>query len=231
MASPCPSSSSPSSSTTASPPRSSSATHTTNPLYIPAAPRAATSTTNGGKAPPPSISHRLYVGNLHPAVSEYDLVQLFNPYGKISKLDLLFHKSGPFKGKPRGYAFVEYIKEEDAALAKVEMEGKEVRGRKVAVSFANKSEYAEQSTTGPVRRNRARDEDFKPTTLSLVKNSQQPQGTDAKIAAMEARLLAMKASKNKGPPAATGQPDGGKPGVLKLAPATAGLPRRPQTKR
>lgn len=71
-------------------------------------------------------------------MSEYDLVQLFNPYGKISKLDLLFHKAGPFKGKPRGYAFVEYMKEEDAALAKVEMEGKEVRGRKVAVSFANK---------------------------------------------------------------------------------------------
>lgn len=80
-------------------------------------------------------------------MSEYDLVQLFNPYGKISKLDLLFHKAGPFKGKPRGYGFVEYMKEEDAALAKVEMEGKEVRGRKVSVSFANK---VSQGWSGPI---------------------------------------------------------------------------------
>lgn len=29
-------------------------------------------------------------------------------YGKITKLDYLFHKAGPQKGKPRGYAFVEY---------------------------------------------------------------------------------------------------------------------------
>ena len=38
----------------------------------------------------------------------YTLVQLFSRYGKITKLDYLFHKTGPMKGKPRGYAFIQY---------------------------------------------------------------------------------------------------------------------------
>ena len=86
-------------------------------------------------APQPSTSSqpkqllkdRLYVGNLHPTVDEfvflearhsqrtadthhprYTLLQVFQKYGKISKMDFLFHKTGPMKGKPRGYAFVEY---------------------------------------------------------------------------------------------------------------------------
>ena len=64
------------------------------------------------KAKPPNSSRRLYVGNLHPAVDEYLLASTFAKYGKIAKLDFLFHKTGPMKGKPRGYAFVEYEKVE-----------------------------------------------------------------------------------------------------------------------
>ena len=33
-------------------------------------------------------------------------------HGKVAKLDFLFHKAGPQKGKPRGYAFVEYSTKE-----------------------------------------------------------------------------------------------------------------------
>lgn len=33
-------------------------------------------------------------------------------HGKVAKLDFLFHKTGPQKGKPRGYAFVEYATKE-----------------------------------------------------------------------------------------------------------------------
>lgn len=75
---------------------------------------------------PRTVLHdRLYIGNLHPAVDEsvtqppnvslliavpyrYSLLQVFSKFGKVVKLDFLFHKSGPQKGKPRGYAFVEY---------------------------------------------------------------------------------------------------------------------------
>ncbi len=53
-------------------------------------------------------SKRIYIGNLHPAVDEYVLANTFSRYGKIAKMDYLFHKAGPLKGKPRGYAFIEY---------------------------------------------------------------------------------------------------------------------------
>ena len=56
----------------------------------------------------PFSSTRLYVGNLAASCDEFTLMKLCAQHGKIAKLDYLFHKSGPAKGKPRGYAFVEY---------------------------------------------------------------------------------------------------------------------------
>ena len=38
----------------------------------------------------------------------YALIQIFSKFGKVAKLDFLFHKSGPLRGKPRGFAFVEF---------------------------------------------------------------------------------------------------------------------------
>lgn len=51
---------------------------------------------------------RLYVGNLSPTVDEYTLLQIFQKFGKVTKLDFMFHKTGVQKGKPRGYAFIEF---------------------------------------------------------------------------------------------------------------------------
>ena len=178
---------------------------------------------------------RLFIGNLQPSVSEYDLVALFSPHGKIAKLDLLFHKSGPLKGKPRGYAFVEYVKEEDAAVAKGKLAGIDVKGRRLAVSFASKADYAgdsqQSSSTGPIRR-KPRDDDLKPTTLSLVKSSQKLVGTDAKIAAMDAKLKALKAARGQPDAAAKDQTVTAmtKATSLKPVPATAGLPKKPITR-
>lgn len=38
----------------------------------------------------------------------YALVKLFEPFGKITLMDFLFHFSGPKRGQPRGYCFIEY---------------------------------------------------------------------------------------------------------------------------
>lgn len=54
-----------------------------------------------------SIINRAHVLN----VSRYALLQVFTKFGKVAKLDFLFHKSGINKGKPRGYAFVEFMNE------------------------------------------------------------------------------------------------------------------------
>ena len=51
---------------------------------------------------------RLWVGNIDPKIREIHLLKLFKPFGTIIQLDYLFHKSGPQKGEPRGYAFVAF---------------------------------------------------------------------------------------------------------------------------
>ncbi|OCH93219.1 hypothetical protein OBBRIDRAFT_802098 [Obba rivulosa] len=66
--------------------------------------------------PRPLLKDRLYIGNLHSTVDEYTLLQAFSKFGRISKLDYLFHKTGPLKGKPRGYAFLEYAEKDRRSL-------------------------------------------------------------------------------------------------------------------
>ena len=57
-------------------------------------------------------SRRLFVGHLADTVDEYALIKFLSNKRKITKFDFLFHREGPKKGKPRGYAFVEYGTEE-----------------------------------------------------------------------------------------------------------------------
>lgn len=90
-------------------------------------------------------------------------MQVCSKVGKIAKLDYLFHKSGPLRGKPRGYAFVEYATvavssppvrvpeqakqmptrdrvvldpQQEAQRAVTELDQKLVRGRKMSVTTA-----------------------------------------------------------------------------------------------
>ncbi|SPO27999.1 uncharacterized protein UTRI_05142 [Ustilago trichophora] len=126
---------------------------------------------------------RLYIGNLHPSVDEYALVQTFSRFGKISKLDFLFHKSGPQRGQPRGYAFLEYASPQEALQAVVGAHEKTLRGRKISVTFATKNNAdTDRDATGGVgphrrdRRTGGESEAIKTTQLSLAKNAKQPQG-------------------------------------------------------
>ena len=118
------------------------------------------------------------------------MLQVFSKFGKISKLDFLFHKTGPSKGKPRGYAFVEYKDKEvgyfpaiaryplmlyvkDALKALVNAHDKLIRGRKVVVTYANQAppqEYASSGSGRPFRRSEVQ----RPTALSLLKQHGQP---------------------------------------------------------
>ncbi|KAG8740499.1 hypothetical protein FRC10_004265 [Ceratobasidium sp. 414] len=170
---------------------------TTEVLTIPASdpepPHASTS-----KAAPPrpedQRGNRLYVGNLDHTVDEYALLQVFSKFGNVTKLDFLFHKSGPLKGKPRGYAFVEYANKQEATKALVACHDKPLRRRKLTVTFASQSAHPDAhsvfagSGIGPHRR-------FAPpprhTTLSLLKTHNKPSSTSAKIAALEAKLGVM----------------------------------------
>ncbi|CAE7119949.1 unnamed protein product [Rhizoctonia solani] len=129
---------------------------------------------------------RLYVGNLDHSVDEYALLQVFSTFGHVAKLDFLYHTSGPLKGKPRGYAFVEFATKQEATKALVACHDKPLRRRRITVTFASQNTHAVyNSGVGPHRRHAAPP---KHTTLSLMKTQNKPQSTSAKIAALEAKL-------------------------------------------
>ncbi|GAW07824.1 RNA-binding domain-containing protein [Lentinula edodes] len=153
---------------------------------------------------PPSTSarqllrDRLFIGNLHPTVDEYTLLQIFTKFGKVTKLDFLFHKSGVLKGKPRGYAFLEYGSHNEAQKALNSANGKLLRGRKLAVTYANQA--PSDADGGVSRQRKTMMETGRPTTLSMLKSNtggKHKDGTTNKIAMMEAKLRELEASKPK----------------------------------
>ncbi|KAF9261092.1 RNA-binding domain-containing protein [Marasmius fiardii PR-910] len=142
------------------------------------------------------LNDRLYIGNLHPSVDEYSLLQLFSKYGKITKLDFLFHKSGPLKGKPRGYAFVEYGEKDEAQKALASAHDKLFRGRKLVVTYAQQAPAESESSSSRPRRSIM--DTGRPTTLSLLKSGSTGYSSKRQhdpIALMEAKLRQMEASK------------------------------------
>ncbi|KIP01387.1 hypothetical protein PHLGIDRAFT_123390 [Phlebiopsis gigantea 11061_1 CR5-6] len=145
------------------------------------------------------LRDRLYVGNLAPTVDEYTLLQVFSKYGKIAKLDFLFHKAGPMRGKPRGYAFVEFSDESDAAKALASANDKLLRGRKLMVTYAQQAPV-DSASSFQGRTKRHMSDIGKPTTLSLIKslNSNRNNGTEDKIAKMEAKLRQMEQVSSSG---------------------------------
>ncbi len=125
------------------------------------------------------------------SLGRYAFLQVFNKYGKISKLDFLFHKTGPHKGKPRGYAFVEYAEKEvrllhfslvvlflnrgfamqDALRALVNAHDKLLRGRKVVVTFAHQTHATDANAASRPYTGKSNAEMSRPTALSLLKTS------------------------------------------------------------
>ncbi|KAF8154688.1 hypothetical protein B0H34DRAFT_630164, partial [Crassisporium funariophilum] len=142
---------------------------------------------------------RLYVGNLHPTVDEYTLLQVFSRFGKVTKLDFLFHKTGLLKGKPRGYAFVEYGNKEDALKALTKAHEKPLRGRTLVVTFAHQAPLDQYGGSGmsSSKTRKTLMETGRPTTLSMLKTgpTRRHEGkTGDKIAMMEAKLRQMEST-------------------------------------
>ncbi|KAL1694008.1 hypothetical protein GGG16DRAFT_122854 [Schizophyllum commune] len=166
---------------------------TTEPVVLP--PSSSTSTPAR-----PLLKERLYVGNLHPTVDEYTLIRLFQRYGKVTRLDFLFHKAGPQRGKPRGYAFVEYANAEEASNALASTHDRLLRGRRLVVTHAQHA-----PADGGSYQHRSQ---HQPTALSIIKSAQARRNGD-KIAQMEAKLRQMEADtalNGPRPPAPTFQP-------------------------
>ncbi|XP_034950601.1 probable RNA-binding protein 18 [Chelonus insularis] len=92
---------------------------------------------------------RLWVGNLDLRVNEYQLLKIVQKYGKIEKFDLLFHRSGPQAGQPRGYAFVTYAMLEDAEKAKKALHNARIGSKNIVVRWAHTVSETEMEKTKP----------------------------------------------------------------------------------
>ena len=65
--------------------------------------------------------------------TENDLRQLFEPFGEVSRVSIITDRD---TGRPRGFAFVEMARDEDAAKAIAAINGKDVDGRALTVNEA-----------------------------------------------------------------------------------------------
>jgi RNA recognition motif-containing protein len=78
-------------------------------------------------------SVEIYVGNLSYDVTQKDLEECFEAYGKVASVRLIENK---FNGKSKGFGFVEMADRGEAMAAISALEGKEYKGRKIVVNEA-----------------------------------------------------------------------------------------------
>ena len=75
----------------------------------------------------------IYVGNLSPDVTEDDLKEAFEAFGKIESINVIKDK---FSGASRGFAFVEMPSKTEAQSAIEGLNGTELKGQSLNVNEA-----------------------------------------------------------------------------------------------
>lgn len=80
--------------------------------------------------------HTLFVGNLPFAVAEEDLLKLFESFGEIVDVKIIYDRE---KKRSRGFGFVVFGKESDAKRAAAEMNKKFCLGRSLDVTHSHKN--------------------------------------------------------------------------------------------
>ena len=76
---------------------------------------------------------KLFVGNLPWSMSLSDLESLFSQYGELGDFIIITDR---VSGRSKGFGFVTFVNEVDAAKAAQELNGKEVDGRALVVNVA-----------------------------------------------------------------------------------------------
>jgi len=76
---------------------------------------------------------KLFVKNIEESVNEVLLESIFKQYGAIKETKIIYDK---ITWESRGFAFVEFIKKEDALKAIEGLNGKELVGKKLSVEEA-----------------------------------------------------------------------------------------------
>ena len=75
----------------------------------------------------------IYIGNLHYNVNEEELIEIFEEYGEVMSVKIITDK---YTGGSKGFGFIEMLNDEEANKAIDNLNGTEIRGRKVIVNLA-----------------------------------------------------------------------------------------------
>jgi ELAV like protein 2/3/4 len=85
----------------------------------------------GGMGEPPQ-GHIVFAYNIGPMTSEVDVRQLFELYGSVVKVDVIWDYA---KNMGKGYAFVTMPNYEEAEYAITQLDGYNYAGKPLQVSF------------------------------------------------------------------------------------------------
>jgi RNA recognition motif-containing protein len=83
------------------------------------------------------MNNKVYVGNLSWGTSQDGLTQFFSQFGKVTESFVAVDK---MSGRSKGFGFVTFATDEDAANACAKANGAELDGRKLKVDIARPME-------------------------------------------------------------------------------------------
>ncbi len=79
----------------------------------------------------------IYVGNLSYDTDDQALREVFEKYGSVDSVNVIFDK---FSGRSKGFGFIEMPDNSEAQTALDELDGKELDGRNIKVNQAKPRE-------------------------------------------------------------------------------------------
>ena len=88
------------------------------------------------------MEKKLFVGNLPFELTDFELEDLFKEYGEIASAKVIVDRR---TGRSRGFGFVEMNTEDSAQQADEALNGVEIKGRPINVSFARKQAEGERT--------------------------------------------------------------------------------------
>jgi RNA recognition motif-containing protein len=77
--------------------------------------------------------NKLFVGNLSFSVDDAKLGEMFAEFGEVTEAKVITDK---FSGRSKGFGFVTFANDDDAAKAAEDMNGKDADGRPLTVNVA-----------------------------------------------------------------------------------------------
>jgi RNA-binding protein 39 len=91
------------------------------------------------KPPQSADSIRLYVGSLHYNITEKDLEPIFEAFGPLDSVEI--HRDSATRTS-KGFGFVQFRRREDGETAMAALDGYDIGGRNIKVSYANPTDHA-----------------------------------------------------------------------------------------